>query len=221
MAKSSLTKFAASSALFLTFAVVASTAAEPEVVQPQKNIETTYADSKTDTFRPRPESPALRLDWDGRYTAPARLANPGVGEEGASLSIAAYGAKVSVPTPVSAYGGYATFGFRYSETDVWLGDYSGAQQNYLQPLHSFILDGRFVKPTDAESRYTVMLNLGYHSAAEDWGFDAVRLQGGVMYDTSYGEHSRIGGRPVLFRGFWNAIASSFAPLPIRGRKLQI
>ena len=155
----------------------------------------TAAQTPVQTIRPRPEPPAPRIDVDTRYMAPARLANPAAGEENAKLSLVSYGARVSAPAPFAAIGGYAMCGFRYSRTDVWLGDLAGtaAKPEYLRPLHSFTLDARFIKPVDRETRYTVMLSLGYHGEASDWGFDAVRLQGGVMYDTAYGEHSRIGG----------------------------
>lgn len=151
------------------------------------------AEAPVETIRPRPERPAPRIDFDTRYMAPALIANPAAGEEGAKLSLVSYGMRVSAPAPFAAIGGYAMYGLRYSRTDVWLGDLAGARPEYLRPLHSFTLDARFIKPVDKETRYTVMLSLGYHGEASDWGFDAVRLQGGVMYDTAYGEHSRIGG----------------------------
>lgn len=155
----------------------------------------TAAETPVETIRPQPERPAPRIDIDTRYMAPARLANPAAGEENAKLSLVSYGARVSAPVPFAAIGGIAMYGFRYSRTDVWLGDLATtvAKPEYLRPLHSFTLDARFIKSVDKETRYTVMLSLGYHGEASDWGFDAVRLQGGVMYDTAYGEHSRIGG----------------------------
>lgn len=153
----------------------------------------TLAEASAETIRPRPERPAPRVDFDTRYMAPARLAHPEAGEENAKLSLATIGARVMIPAPFAAIGGFAMYGFRYSRTNVWLGDSAAAKPEYLRPLHSFTLDARFIKPVDAETRHTLMLSFGYHGEASDWGFDAIRLQGGVMYDTAFGEHSRIGG----------------------------
>lgn len=150
-------------------------------------------EAPAESIRPRPERPAPRIDFDTRYMVPARLANPAAGEENAKLSLVSYGARVSIPAPFAAIGGFAMYGFRYSRTNIWMGDMAAAKPEYIGPLHSFTLDARFIKPVDAETRYTVMVNFGYHGEASDWGFDAIRLQGGLMYDTAYGEHSRIGG----------------------------
>lgn len=60
------------------------------------------AEAPAETVRPRPERPAPRVDFDTRYMAPARLANPAVGEENAKLSLASYGARVSAPAPFAA-----------------------------------------------------------------------------------------------------------------------
>ncbi len=160
-------------------------------------------------IRPHPERPAPRIDLDARYMMPARLANPAAGEKNAKLSLASYGVRVSAPAPVAAIGGYAMYGFRYSHTDVWLADSAVAKPEYLRPLHSFTLDARFIKPVDVETRFTVMLSLGYHGEASDWGFDAVRLQGGVMYDTAIGDHSRIGGGVYYSADFGTPL-----PLPL-------
>lgn len=151
------------------------------------------AEAPPETTRPRPEGPAFRVDFDTRYMAPARLANPAAGEENAKLSLATYGTRVMMPAPLPGIGGFALYGFRYSRTNVWLGDFPGAKPEYIRPLHSFTLDARVVKPVDSETRISMMASLGYHGEASDWGFDAIRLQGGMMYDTAYGEHSRIGG----------------------------
>lgn len=184
-------------------------AAEAESSGKDPVAEMAVADAPAETIRPRPERPAPRIDIDTRYMAPAGLANPAAGEENAKLSLVSYGARVSAPTPFAAIGGFAMYGFRYSHTDVWLGDVAGARPEYLRPLHSFTLDARFIKPVDKETRYTVMLSSGYHGEASDWGFDAVRLHGGVMYDTAIGEHSRIGGGVFYAADFGTPL-----PLPI-------
>lgn len=179
--------------LFALLVAAPAYAADGESPKQDPVAEMAVADAPAETIRPRPERPAPRIDLDSRYMTPSRLANPTAGEEGAKLSLATYGARISTPAPFAAIGGFAMYGLRYSHTDVWLGDLAGDKPEYFRPLHAFTLDGRFIKPVDKETRYTLMLSLGYHGEASDWGFDAVRLQGGVLYDTAIGEHSRIGG----------------------------
>lgn len=180
--------------LLLALLVAAPTyAAETESAAQETVAKTPAAEAPPESIRPRPERPAPRVDFDMRYMAPALIANPAAGEERAKFSLVTYGMRVSAPAPFATIGGYAMYGLRYSRTDVWLGDVAGTKPEYLRPLHSFTLDARFIKPVDKETRYTVMLSFGYHGEASDWGFDAIRLHGGVLYDTAYGEHSRIGG----------------------------
>ncbi len=166
-------------------------------------------DEPPPTAAPRRAGPVPGIEFETRYMFPARLDKPGPSEEGAALSLATHGVRLSMPAPLPSIGGYVLYGFRYRRTSVWLGKWPGGQPDYIGPLQSFTLDARVVKPLAEGGNLTFMINLGYHGEAADWGFDAVRLQGGVMYDTAAGRQGRIG-----YGLFYSADFGQPIPLPI-------
>ncbi|MBI5178146.1 MAG: hypothetical protein HZA04_02685 [Nitrospinae bacterium] len=130
------------------------------------------------------EKPSPKVDIEYRYTAPQPAAKPVAGEEGVKLGYSSYSIKASVPAPFEVINnGYSMYGFRYSYLDVLNSGWQGGKPDFIGPLQSFTFDANFIKPLDGGARLMVMANLGYHGEASDWGFDAIRLQGGAMYET--------------------------------------
>jgi len=127
--------------------------------------------------------PAPKVDVEYRFNAPQPVSRPATGEDGVQIGLSSYSVKALIPGPTPASQGFAMYGFKYSRMDILDSGWPGAKPDYIGPLQSFTLDANFIRPLDGGARVSAIFALGYHGEASDWGFDAVRLQGGIVYET--------------------------------------